>query len=93
VDGPGNLYGELMSGFNSGIPLDTPVDESGAPYEFNLRVKTFEESSMAVLESTINSWITGLTETRPVIFPPVYLGTETGSVRVLVPYGYFTPPA
>ena len=83
----------MSTEFNSGLSLSVPVNEFGAPYDFNRRVKTFEESSTAAMETAINNWLIGLTVVRPVILPPVYLGDKANNMRVLVPYGYFTPPA
>lgn len=84
-----------MTGFiNSGLPQ--PLNSQGTPWEWQRKVETFESNNVNTLETNINNWIAALKVTYEyaAILDIIYIGNGAGNnCRVLVSYGYFTPPA
>jgi len=73
-----------------------PTNSQGTPYVWNRSVKVFENSNMATLENAINVFLVNLDATQEfsAVLGYTYAGTGTGNnTRVLLDYGYFSPPA
>jgi hypothetical protein len=67
-----------------------PGVPAGAQWEWNVRVKTFEENTTALLQAAMNAWLTTLPAgfESPGIIAVDYQGGA--KERVVVTYGYFT---
>lgn len=69
-------------------PPGVPV---GGQWEWNVRTKTFEATSTALLEAAINAWLI----TLPLSFDSpgiIAVDYQSGAKdRALITYGYFSP--
>jgi|PlaIllAssembly_1097288.scaffolds.fasta_scaffold160755_2 hypothetical protein len=67
-----------------------PGAPTGAQWEWNVRVKTFEANTPALLETAMNNWLV----TLPVGFESpgiIAVDYQSGAKeRVLITYGYFS---
>jgi len=73
-----------------------PTNSQGTPYVWSRRVKVFEANNVAALDSLINAFLATLESTQEfsAVLGYTYAGTGTGNnTRVLLDYGYFSPPA
>lgn len=72
--------------------VENPAVPNNAMWRYFVRVKAFQESTPALLETAMNSWLLALDAVtiNPVILEVTSLGISAGDFSVLVTYGYFT---
>jgi hypothetical protein len=84
----------MSAGFLLGDGFGNPRTPDGVDWEWNRGVKIFEGSNMVTLEAAINTWIVAFRNATdfPAIIDTIYIGVQGNNSRVLVSYGYFSPP-
>jgi hypothetical protein len=69
---------------------EAPGAPTGAQWTFSVRVKAFEANTPALLETSMNAWMTLLDDVNLADFAILSVNYQSGAKeKALVTYGYF----